>query len=140
LAGLGTFSFALGEWLVLAGSLMLVAVIAGLSYWYSLDRLTFTYPPDNPTSRYIAGTQYTPEASSLADKEGLNAGQVMAKFGGLPNRHLVWLPSSVERATMILVTNYLLFTLSIAGVVFSLVELKTRISDLGPKTRKLDRN
>jgi len=113
-------------WLVLAGSLMLVAAIAGLSYRYNLDVLTFAYPPDYPTSRYFAGTQYTPEASSLADKEGLSAGQVVAKFGGLPNRHLVWNARSVERARLILVTNYLIFALSIAGTVFSLVELKTR--------------
>src|SRR5215467_9816747 len=100
-------------WLVLAASLMLVAAIAGLSYRYSLDVLTFTYPPDYPTSRYFAGTQYTPEALALADKEGLSAGQVVAKFGGLPNRHLVWNVLSVERARIILVTNYLIFTLSI---------------------------
>jgi hypothetical protein len=105
---------------------MLVAAIAGLSYRYSLDVLTFVYPPDYPTSRYFAGTQYTPEASSLADKEGLSAGQVVAKFGGLPNRHLVWKATSVERARLILVSNYLIFALSIAGTVFSLVELKAR--------------
>ena len=112
-------------WLLLAAALMLVATISGLSYRYSLDRLTFTCPPDNPASRYIAGTQYTPEASAVAQKEGLSAGQVVAKFGGLPNRHLVWALPSIERATIILVTNYLLFALSIAAAVFSLVEVKT---------------
>jgi len=69
--------------------------------------------------------QYTPEALALVQEESLSPGQVLAKFGGLPNRHLVWALPSVERATMTLVTNYLVFSLSIAGAVFCLVELKT---------------
>jgi len=111
-------------WLAAAGALMIVAVITGLFYRYNLDRLTFAYPPDNPKSRYIAGTRYTPEASTLVDRQGLSPGQVVAKFGGLANRHLVWPLRDVERARIILVTNYILFALSLGCTVFSLVVMK----------------
>jgi hypothetical protein len=110
-------------WLVLTGTLTLLAVGAALTYHYNINRLTFGYPPDNPHGRYIAGTEYLPAAAALAEQEQLSPAEVLAKFGGLPNTHLVWRAESIERAKLILVTNYLIFALSIASAVFSLVEM-----------------
>jgi uncharacterized membrane protein len=109
-------------WVRIAGVLAIVALAAGLLYWYNRNRLTFSYPPENPQAEYIAGTQYTSGAAALAVRQ-LSSSQIVAQFGGLPNRHIVWSPDSIERARMILITNYLLFVLSIAGAVFSSVEL-----------------
>jgi len=101
---------------------MVVALAAGLLYWHNRGRLTFSYPPGKPEAEYIAGTEYAPRAAPLAAKE-LSPSQIVAQFGGLPYRHLVWTPASTERARMILITNYLLFVLCIAGATFSLVEI-----------------
>jgi hypothetical protein len=109
-------------WVRIAGVLTVVALVAALLYWNNRNQLTFSYPPNDPQAEYIAGTQYTSRAAALRAAE-LSPSQIVAQFGGLPNRHLVWSPASIERARMILVTNYLLFVLSIAGAVFSLAEL-----------------
>jgi hypothetical protein len=109
-------------WVRIGAVLTVAAFAAGLLYWQNRNRLTFSYPPENPQAEYIAGTQYTSMAAALAAAE-LSSSQIVARFGGLPNRHLVWSPDSIARASMILVVNYLLFVLSIAGAVFSLAEL-----------------
>lgn len=113
-------------WVALAGTLTLFAAGSALTYHYNTNRLTFGYPPDNPHRRYIAGTEYLPAAAELAEQEQLSPAEVLAKFGGLPNTHLVWRTESIERAKLILVTNYLIFALSIASAVFSLVEMSAR--------------
>ena len=114
-------------WVGAAGALTVVALAAALLYWHNRERLTYPYPPENPEAEYIAGTEYTPRAAALAATAEFSPSQIVARFGGLPNRHLVWSPASIERAKMILVASYLLFVLSIAGAVFSLVELGTGV-------------
>jgi hypothetical protein len=110
-------------WLTLAGTLTLLAGAAALTYYYNTNRLTFEYPPDSPHGQYIAGTEYLPAAAALAEQGQLSPAEVLAKFGGLPNTHLVWRTESIQRAKLILVTNYLIFALSIASAVFALVEM-----------------
>jgi hypothetical protein len=111
-------------WVRVAGVLAAIALAAGLLYYRIRGELTFSYPPDNPQAEYIAGTQYTSGAARFAVR-GLSNDQIVAKFGGLENRQLVWSPASTERASMILVSSYLLFVLSLAGALFSLAELNT---------------
>jgi hypothetical protein len=111
-------------WVGVAGVLTVVALAAGLRYFHLREELTFSYPPDNPKAEYIAGTQYTSKAAALAGKD-LSPSQIVAQFGGLPNKQLVWSPASMARARMILITYYLLFVLSLAGGIFSLAELST---------------
>jgi hypothetical protein len=113
-------------WLSMAGSLTVVAVGAALTYYYNTNRLTFGYPADNPHGWYVAGTEYLAPAATLARQAQLSPAKVVAEFGGLPNTYLVWRKESIDRARLILVTNYLVFTLSIAGAVFSLVEMSVR--------------
>jgi len=111
-------------WFRAAAALTLVAAAAGFVYAHNLHGLSFGYPPDNPDSEYIAGTEYTPEARLLAVQENLDAAEVVARFGGLPNRHLVWSDPSIEKARMIFQVNYLLLVLSLAGAIFSLIETR----------------
>jgi hypothetical protein len=113
-------------WFSLAGTLTLVAAGAALTYYHNTNRLTFGYPPDNPNHWYVAGTEYLAPAATLARQAQLSPAKVVAQFGGLPNTYLVWRKESIDRARLILVTNYLVFTLSIAGAVFSLVEMSVR--------------
>jgi len=114
-----------GFWARGAAALTLTAAAAALIYAHNLHSLSFAYPPDNPDSEYIAGTEYTPEAQSLAAREHLDAAELVAQFGGLPDRHLVWSESSIEKARIILLVNYLLLVLSLAGAIFSLIETQT---------------
>ena len=112
-------------WVMTGGALTIFAAASALLYVYNRDRLTFAYPPEPPSAEYIAGTQYTPTAQAFMKTNGLSAPQALAQFGGLPNRHLVWTADSIIRARIILVASYLLFVLSLAGAIFSLVELRT---------------
>jgi hypothetical protein len=111
-------------WFALAGALTLSAAGTAFAYHYNTNRLTFGYPPDNPHGHYIAGTEYLPAAAALAAQGQLSPPEVVAKFGGLPNTFLVWRPESIERAQLILISNYLLFVLSLAGAIFSLIEMR----------------
>jgi hypothetical protein len=112
-------------WLRGAAALTLAAAAAGMIYAHNLNRLSFPYPPENPDSEYIGGTEYTPEARTLAIQDHLNSAEIVARFGGLLNRQLVWPDSSMEKARMILQLNYLLLVLSLAGAIFSLIETRT---------------
>ena len=109
-------------WLLLGGVLTVIAALSAAMYFYNRERLTFPYPPEHPSGEYIQGTHLTPSAQTLM-RAGLSAPQVLARFGGLPNRHLVWVADSILQAKIILVTNYLVFVLSLAGAIFSLIEL-----------------
>jgi hypothetical protein len=111
-------------WVILGGACVVIAGVSALIYFNNHARLTFAYPNDKPDGEYIAGTEYTPRAREFSQAHGLNGSEVVAKFGGLPNRHYVWTQESIDRAQLILVVNYLIFTLSISTAVFCLVEVK----------------
>lgn len=109
-------------WMAVAGVLAAVALIAGLVYQRQLSTLTFFYPPEHPDAEHlIHGTRYTPEAQALADR-GMSPGQVLAQFGP-DNIQQVWPAGTIENARTILTINYLVLVLSLAGTIFSLVEV-----------------
>jgi hypothetical protein len=109
-------------WLRLAAGLFVVCAISGLTYKYELDRLTFSYPPEGNGAQYIGGTVPTQLSKPFFD-EGFSASQIVAKFGGLQNEHLVWTQESINHAVMLLITFYLLLVLSLAACIFSLTEI-----------------
>jgi hypothetical protein len=111
-------------WVILGGAFAVIAAASALIYFNNRARLTFVYPSDKPDGEYIAGTEYTPRAREFSQAHGLSGSEVLAKFGGPPNRHYVWTQESINRAQLILVVNYLIFTLSISTAVFCLVEIK----------------
>jgi hypothetical protein len=112
-------------WVIFGGAFAVIATASALIYFNNHERLTFFYPNDKPDGEYIAGTEYTPRAREFSQAHALvSSGEVLAKFGGLPNRHYVWTQESINRAQLILVVNYLIFTLSISTAVFCLLEIK----------------
>ena len=130
-------------WVILGGTFVVIAAASALTYFNNHARLTFIYPSDKPAGEYIAGTEFTPRAKELSQKHGLSGSEVLAKFGGLPNRHYVWTQDSIDRARLILVVNYLVFTLSISSAIFCLVEVKvsqsrssTSVDTLAPVPRE----
>lgn len=109
-------------WTAVAGSLAVVALVAGLLYQRHVGRLTFSYPPeDAQAERVIRGTRYRAEAKALAD-QGMSPGQILAQFSP-ENIDRVWPPEAIANAKTILTVNYLILVLSLAGTVFSLVEV-----------------
>lgn len=109
-------------WAAVAAGLAVVALVAGLFYQRHLGRLTFFYPPEDPEAEHLVrGTRYTPEAQALAD-QGMGPGQIQAQFHP-ENIDLVWPPEAIENAKTILTVNYLILVLSLAGTIFSLVEV-----------------
>jgi hypothetical protein len=130
-------------WAILSGTFVVIAAASALIYFDNHARLTFVYPSDKPDGEYIAGTEYTPRAREFSQAHGLSGSEVLAKFGGLPNRHYVWTQESINRAQLILVVNYLIFTLSISTAVFCLVEVKAAqsrssraLAPAAPRARK----
>ncbi|HET6175617.1 MAG TPA: hypothetical protein VFE61_01715 [Candidatus Sulfotelmatobacter sp.] len=114
---------------VIGGVLAVISAAMMLTYWHNRERLTFAYPPEDPQAEYIAGTHYEPAAKAWADQRKRSKGQVVADFGGLPNRHLVWSDASIQGATITLITNYLFCVLSIAGAVFCLAQATATSGD-----------
>ena len=110
-------------WIGLSAMLSVIAAATAIVYWQYREKLTFQYPPESPEAEYVAGTQYTPRAQAWAQSTGHNASQIVAEFGGLAQRNRVWSDDSVRRAKLILITTYVCCVLSLAGAVFSLVEL-----------------
>lgn len=110
-------------WLVAAGSLFGVAIISGCIYKWNIDHRTFPYPPENQKVEYIAGTKLTPEAEAYwAKNKSLTAARIVAEFGGIANRELVWTRDSIFKAKIILMINYIVVVLSFAGMFFCLTE------------------
>lgn len=111
------------RWLGVAVGLSVLAVAAALSYWWNLDRLTFPFPPESTRAEYVAGTELTPEARQyLAENPSKPVSAVVADFGGMENRELVWPPHALRRAKMLLIVNYIALVLSLAGAIFCLTE------------------
>lgn len=109
-------------WTVTAGSLAVVALVAGLFYQRHLGSLTFFYPPEAAEAeQLVRGTRFTQSAQKLAD-QGMDPGRILAIYGP-ENFNLVWPPEAVEDAKTILTINYLLLVLSLAGTVFGLIEV-----------------
>lgn len=109
-------------WMAVAGALAVIALVSGLLYQRHLGTLTYFYPPEDPEAeQLVRGTRYTPQAQALAD-QGLGPGQILARFNP-ENINQVWPPETIETAKTILTVNYLILVLSLAGTIFSLVEV-----------------
>src|SRR5262249_559515 len=92
-------------------------------YQSSLNRLTFSFPPENTSDRYVAGTELTaPARAVLEQTPSKTIADLVADFGGIPERELVWTRDSINHAKALLVVNNSLLVLSIAGSVFVLAE------------------
>ncbi len=111
------------RWLMIAIIFFAASIASGLVYKRNFDWLIFAYPPESTEANYIAGTKLTPEAQRYQVTRAVSQAQLVAKFGGMQNRHRVWTPESLYQAKMILVVNYLVLVLSLASTIFCLTEV-----------------
>jgi hypothetical protein len=110
-------------WLIVAAAMFVTAGASAFVYKWNVDRLTFGFPPENPETIHVAGTQFTEDADAyLATHPGVTTSQLVAKFEGVENRELVWTPDSLRKARMILTANYVLLVLTLSGTIFCLTE------------------
>jgi ABC-type transport system involved in multi-copper enzyme maturation permease subunit len=111
------------KWLTVAVTFFAMAVITALVYWWNLNSLTFPYPPESKKAEYVAGTKLTPDAQKYKDENpGKTISSIVADYGGMENRELVWSPGAIRNASMILLINYIALVLSLAATIFCLTE------------------
>src|SRR5205085_269911 len=75
-------------WSAAAGLLLGAALLAALRYRADSDALLIPYPPESREARHVVGTTLTaPAARYLAAHPDRSRAELLADFGGLPNRH-----------------------------------------------------
>lgn len=106
-------------WIIASACLFVVAIGAAYYYKTTYDALTFEYPPGS----HVAGTELTPEAREYQQRHaGLSNAQLLARFGGLPNKGRVWPEASVNSARAKLIFVYVVLVLAISSAIFGLTE------------------
>lgn len=102
-------------------SMLLIAAVMGLLYIFHHRTLTFAYPYDQPTGRYVAGTELTTEAQGYRQGHPSNStSELVARYGGLAHRTRVFTERSLYRAATQLAVEYGLLVLSLAGAAYFL--------------------
>ena len=111
------------RWLIAASALFMLALGSALAYVWNINRLTFPYPPESIRAEYVGGTRLTPEAEEYRRANPTKTiSNVVADFGGMESRELVWPPDSIRSAKLILLINYMLLVLGLSGSIFCLTE------------------
>ena len=109
--------------LVAAAILIVVGIVSGLMYNANLNALTVGLPPEAPEARHVVGTEFTDFGKAQRDK---NPSASLATFiydnGGAEALNRLWKQDSLNRAKQVLLVNYVILVLSIAGAVFFLAE------------------
>jgi len=110
-------------WITTACVFLVVAIAAGFTYWSLTTKYTFPYPSTSRKLEHIAGTTLTGPASAYRDDHpGISNSDLLAKFGGIAKKDLVWPPESVRAARLRLMTAYVFLVISIATAIFALAE------------------
>jgi hypothetical protein len=111
------------RWLTGAAICLVVALVATPVYLSSYAGRTFAYPTAASPEVYVRGTELTPAARAfLEDNPGLSPQQLVANFGGLPNRTQVWTEASLGTARLQLTVLYLALVLGLASGIFCIIE------------------
>ena len=111
------------RWLLASGICFMGSLIATPFYLYNFDRLTFTLPPEAPTTRHVRGTEWTALGQRLRhDHPYLSVSKLVDQSGGRVIIDEMWTPESIRLSRLILTGNYILLVLSIATTVACLTE------------------
>jgi hypothetical protein len=112
-----------GIWLAVAIASLVTALATAFLYRANLDELTFLFPPETQTTRYVQGAVLTPAANQYrTENPQKTISEMVADYGGIPAKELVWTPESLRSAKLKLTINYVALVLSLAITVFSLTE------------------
>jgi hypothetical protein len=110
-------------WLIAAGSLLAVVIVALPWYRSNLGKYTFAYPaPDSPSS-FVRGSELWPKAAAYWKSNPHKTVQdIVGDFGGPGARTVVWTEASIQSASTILGIHYLVVVLSLTSALFCLTE------------------
>ena len=108
------------RWLIAAGVFLAVGLVGTPFYKWNTDRLVFGYPPENPTSWRVAGTEMTEHAQRKYGDKRMSNGEILLYYTGRSER--VWTARSIRKAELILLLNYLSMTVGFGGAIFCLTE------------------
>lgn len=110
-------------WLIVAVSFAVLGLGSALAYWWNLNRLTFAWPPENTKAEFVGGTRLTSDAQQYKNENPEKTiSTVVADYGGMEARELVWPPEAMRLARMILIVNYIGMVLFLTAAIFSLSE------------------
>lgn len=112
-------------WLIATVFLFLLAAFSAFYYKAKLDQLTFPFPPEAAAQTgYVGGTEFTTVALQYKQTHpGKTVAEIVADFGGLSNRTLVWPVEAINQAKLLLLVSYTLLVVSLAGALFGLAEM-----------------
>ncbi|NKB81092.1 MAG: hypothetical protein GKS05_04210 [Nitrospirales bacterium] len=109
------------RWLTAATVFFVGSIVASMTYFWNHDRLSFNFP-EGSEAKYMAGTKMTEEYAEYMKTENIGSKSDLIKDVSLKDRNKVWKEPSIRRAKLILVSNYVVFVLSIAATIFCLTE------------------
>lgn len=113
------------QWLTTSIITFILTIIFSLMYYWLSLKYTFTYPSENEIEELIAGSMLTPDAKEYLNRiypQNLDNSQLLADFGGIKNRHMVWTNSSIIKVKIILTITYIMLVLSLSTTIFCLTE------------------
>ena len=111
-------------WLTISFAFFIVAMVSTFIYKANLDELTFPFPQEDANAeRFIRGTALTPDAQSyIKEHPEKNTSDIVADYGGITQKELVWTSDSIRQAKLKLTINYVVLVLSLASTIFCLTE------------------
>jgi hypothetical protein len=111
------------RWLVAGCIFFILAVISGPSYLWTLNRLTYYYPPGVRAERKVQGFELTPIAKDLEDREHRQYSPAELELN--LEYADIWTTRSLAQVELLLLSNYLCVILSISAAIFCFLEINS---------------
>jgi hypothetical protein len=115
------------KWIVAGGIFFVLAIVSGILYPWTLSKLTYYYPPppDAAMEWKVNGLELTQTAKDFIEREPGNYGP--AQLEQNLKYEDIWTESSLAKAKLLLLSNYLCLILSISTAIFCLLEANSNV-------------
>lgn len=114
------------KWIIAGCFFFVLAVVSGMLYPWTLSKLTYYYPPppDAAVAWRVNGLELTQTAKDFIEREPGNYGP--AQLEQNLRYEDIWTESSLAKAKLLLLSNYLCLVLSISTSIFCLLEANSK--------------
>ena len=118
------------RWVLVGCICFVVALVSGMLYPWTLSKLTYFFPPAPLAAKEwkVNGLELTQTARDFIEREPGN--YTPAQLNVNLNYEDIWTESSLMRARLMLLSNYLCLVLSISTAIFCLLEANSKNRDL----------
>ena len=115
------------KWIVAGCVFFVLALVSGILYPWTLSKLTYHYPPPPDVAREwkVSGLELTQTAKDFIAREPGNYGP--AQLEQNLEYQDIWTESSIAKAKLLLLSNYLCLILSISTAIFCLLEANSNV-------------